>query len=581
MQLPSVEPLKENIIVMSKEGLAGEIREVLERSSGLFLKVFTKDRTAKYYFTLLIGRRKIIAAEGEVVDTGEKLVGAAALKKFLELMGNPMIVDIFELDEISLKISIADNIDMYNATPKIDMDEFLRGRVPEGKAETPAPPAPAPKKKEAPPVKKEPEKPKVEKPKVEAPPKPAEAEKEEKAPETRVNIEVEGPAALKEVVSGALYEYLGEIENDIEKLKDVILTEATIHASIGSGIVHVAVDLKGQSLGGSTEADVAKRKVLYFVNRHLPVIGRNTGLKPFLDNVSVEISGVGKEFTKKPVESRPKKEEEARIIVNAPNEYRAFFMAFSKNAIKDLDSPDFKVTHFEVTAIQNSGFEVNIFVKGRSATLSHAAAASRAEGIIKNHLRNLSREIRLSTKLNYVDVVVERAESPAPAGAPSPGTAATTVQPAVEGSEKVREIMEKKRLIEAEVEKLLKEAGVEDLAAITEVKKEESAQTLIKSRIEPAMNKLKSTIQSELSTIPRTKFRWLKMNWEIVNNTVEVSFEVSFGREAQEGLFGSFSTVSDEAIKKDARETILRIMREVGREHGVVIKLKDLKVIVR
>ena len=88
-------------------------------------------------------------------------------------------------------------------------------------------------------------------------------------------------------------------------------------------------------------------------------------------------------------------------------------------------------------------------------------------------------------------------------------------------------------------------------------------------------------LHTELKLIPRVTFKWLKMNWDVRDSTVYVSIEASFLKEEVGGLFGSFSGVDEERLKQDARETILRVLRDISREYSISIKLQKLSIIVR
>ncbi len=121
MELPTKTPLVENAVVMSKIDLANLIQKALARErGGVFLKIFSKDAENKYYITLLLDSSKVLAAEGIVVDTKEKYGGGdKTLELFRALLGKPMIVDVYSLDEIELKLAIAENLEAYSETPKV------------------------------------------------------------------------------------------------------------------------------------------------------------------------------------------------------------------------------------------------------------------------------------------------------------------------------------------------------------------------------------------------------------------------------------------------------------------------------
>ncbi|AIF69947.1 hypothetical protein PAP_07790 [Palaeococcus pacificus DY20341] len=585
MQLPEVEPYKENAVFLSKEEFMNEIRDALKDSSGIFLKLFIKDSSNKYYFTVLIGRNRLMGIEGEIVDTQEKMVGKEAINVLSHLLSNPLIVDIYKLDEITLKISLADNIDIYTVTPKLELEELLKAKKIEVKPSEQV----VQKKMEEKPIKKEePQKAAEEI----TPPKPEmkeakekKVEKEEKRGEKKeegviIDIQLTGPEAFKAALESAFQEYLSAVFKDIQRMKNTKLKKVEIKGDVGTGVVYTTIHIYGESAGSSSEADLAKRKVLYFANRHIPLIGRLSGLKPILSGLQAEIIPTGAEDTKKETSTRiqPKKlkDDGVRIVVNAPPQLKPFFTAYAKNILNGINGMDFKPKYCEIDVIDGKSLELHVFVKGSSSTLSRIGVITRVEKIAKNHAKNLSREIRRSISIDTVDAVVERVEMPQIKGQ----AAQTAPTKAQVDSRKVEEILKKKALIEAEVEKLLKEAGVDELSYLTEEKKKETTETVLRTRVEPAMKSLRERIQAELSVIPRTKFKWLKMNWDFKESIVEVNLEVSFSKEVQEGLFGSFSGISDEKIRQEAQRAITNLMHEIGREYGVAIKPKTLNIII-
>ncbi|RLF88308.1 hypothetical protein DRN43_06140 [Thermococci archaeon] len=583
MQLRGVESYRENLVVMSREDFLREISDALKDSAGLFLKVVTKDSSNKYYFTVLIGRNRIMGVDGEIIDTKSQIIGKDAVEKLGMLLSNPLIVDIYKLDEITLKIALADNIDVYNATPKITIEELLKLKLPE-----------LPEKEEKKVIQEE-------KKEIEEKPKPVlkrriprrveeikeivekeeiketeERKEEELKPE--VITQVNGPDALRKAVEEGFEEYLKAVFKDIKTLKDTKILKVEINGEIRTGVVYTTIKITGES----GNAELAKRKVMYFANRHIPVINRVSGIKPILQNIQTEILSKGSEEAKEAEKTlkASRKSEEARIVINASPDLKPFFTAYAKNVLRDLKSEGFNPTYCEIDVIEGKSLELHVFVKGRSATLSRIGALTMLERIAKSHAKSLSNEIKRNIVVDTADAIVEGVEAPKPQVSTTPAEQQSTVKPQV-SSDKVEEILKKKKAIEEEVERLLKQAGVDELSYLTEEKKRESRETIIRTRVEPAMRALKESIQRELTTIPRTKFKWLKMNWDFNESAVEVSLEISFAKEEQEGLFGSFSNVQEDRVKQDAQRTIMNLMTNIGREYGVSIKPKKLHIIVR
>ena len=132
MQLPDVIPLEENIVCTNKDELLDLIYKAFSNRefSGLFLKIFTKDEKEKYYGTILLDRKKLLAVQIDLLSSKKKLIGNDSTEILKKIINYPLVVDLYGLDEISLKLSITDNLEIYNATPKIELEKiFEEGRI--------------------------------------------------------------------------------------------------------------------------------------------------------------------------------------------------------------------------------------------------------------------------------------------------------------------------------------------------------------------------------------------------------------------------------------------------------------------
>ncbi len=131
MKLPTVRPLVDNFLCRD----AGEFWEVVHKTlghgKGGIFKVFGKVGGEPYYLVLLIDDEKLLGLEAQNVSSGNELTGETALRILKELLNGPLIVDAYPLDEIELKLSIADNVDVYTQTPKVTLEGMLVGRVKE------------------------------------------------------------------------------------------------------------------------------------------------------------------------------------------------------------------------------------------------------------------------------------------------------------------------------------------------------------------------------------------------------------------------------------------------------------------
>ncbi|ALM74575.1 hypothetical protein [Thermococcus barophilus] len=599
MQLPKMQPFKENIVSTSKDDFVSLIREALADADGAFIKIFTKDSNEKYYFTVLTDNSKILAAYGKFLIANRDVIGKEALDALKALLSNPMVVDVYTLDEITLKLSIADNIEIYSATPKIGIEEFLG--VPKQsefsevlekeklleqvlekvKREERIKPAPQIEKVKEVKKAKVPEI--IEKPREEKPlkvpkevPKPA-SQKVAKKEELKVKIEIIGSEAFKPALEEAFKEYSKVLLNEIKKMNDTVLNDVEIRGEIGTGVVYLTIQLNA-NVGDEKSIEIAKRKILFFANRHIPVIGRVSGLKPIIRSVKVNVIAGEKVDTMEEKErgevelwrlkKPPTVQVTPKISLTIDPEFRTYFSAYSKALLRDIEDAGIRVEKMEVEVEGRKEHEINIKLHASAANMSRIQIESFVTALAKKHAREIGKALKKYVWVHRVEVESIMPQQPS-----------SVMESQV--STKAAEILKKKSEIEKEVEKLLKEAGIEELSFLTEDKKKDVEQTLLKSRIEPAMETLKSRVQNDLKLLPRVTFKWLKMNWNFTGSNVEVIFEVSFAKEEVGGLFGTFSGISDDKIKEDAIKTIKKAMEDVSREYGINIVPKRINVLVR
>ncbi|NJE09106.1 hypothetical protein E3E31_11340 [Thermococcus sp. M39] len=708
MQLPKMQPFKENVVSTSKEDFISLVREALSNGSGTFIKIFTKDSSEKYYFTMLTDNSKILATYGKLLTANRDVVGKEALDVLQKLLSNPMVIDVYILDEITLKLSIADNIEIYSNTPKIDIDEFLGiprreelsevlekekllEQVLEKVKREEIKPVPQIEKIKDVKTPTEKEEKLEEKRLIEAPkqiPKPA-----PKKEGPKVKIEIIGSNVFKSALEEAFKEYSETLFNDIRKMGDVTLGNIEIHGEIGTGVVYLTIQLNA-NIDNEKKAEIAKRKILFFANRHVPIIGRVSGLKPIIRSVKVNVIAGEK------VESMEEREREEvelwrlkkpptvqispKLFLTVDPEFRSYFSAYARTLLKDIEEAGIRVDKMEVEVEGRKEHEINITLQTQSSNLSKAQIEAVVTSLAKEHAREMGRALRKYVWVHKVEVELSEAPAVKPKqrkletvinapknvdpylrkfvrdfvseikkmgiepsrvqidakevlfalgggrayhitvtveGASTSGLPLSKLKDMIEieankrarelvealgeqvivrevklnleesaseapatpaqVSDKAAEILKKKALLEKEVEKLLREAGIEELSFLTEDKKKEAEKTLLKSRVEPAMEALKSKVQSELKLLPRVTFKWLKMNWNFTGSNVEVSFEASLSKEEVGGLFGAFSGISDDKIKEDAIEIIQKAMRDVSREYGISIVPKKINILVR
>ena len=558
MQLPDKSPMVENAVVTSVDDLAGIIRSALQQGSGAFLKIFAKGRGGKYYLTLLIDRTKVLAAEGLVIDTKRPLIGEEAISVLKSVLGSPMVVDVYPLDEIELKLSIAENVDAYAQTPKVRLEELSGGGGPPSTTPAPAPPQQAPRQ-DLPPAKP-----------VGTAPQPAGTSPKGEPGKPEVVVNVSGGS----IPEKAFQTYAEYIMKDAKRIRGLTISRIEFDANVGEGVVYLNVRLYGSSSGSSRDIEIAEKRMLHAVSKYAPVILREAEIKPIIRDVSVVIDG--QEVKPQEIVDKDKKKtgnvtRDGRITLSVLEDVWPYFSNFARTVVGEIEGAGIKVTkaYFDIRGRRE--FEINLSAAVET-NLTPEAARKVVADILNRHAKELGKSINRYISVHNVDLEFITAPTVAQTAAP---------QKPVVASGKAAEILAKKAALEAEVEKMLKEAGLDELAVLTEEKKKESEETLFKSRIEPAVETLKNRIHAELKLVPRVTFKWLKLNHEIRGSTVYVDIEASFLRENVGGLFGSFSGVSDDRIKQDIAETIKRVIRDVSREYSVGITLRKLNIILR
>jgi len=555
MQLPDKIPLAEKIT--SKDELSELVSKALSQGKGAFLKIFSKDSGGKYYITILMDRSKVLAAECLEIDSKKTLIGADAIDKFRSLLSRPMVVDAYTLDEIEMKLSVAENLDVYSETPKVSITELF-GAV--KAVEKPAEKVQGPSTAESPPAVERVEK------KVEEAPTPKPAPKTEGKPEIVVNFT--GGTLPEE----AFKKYAENVIKEAQRIKGIRINRIEFDANVGEGVVYLNVRVYGSSESEDRrQVEIAEKRIFHIVSKHAPVILREAEYKPILRDISVVLNG--EEVKPQQIVDKDKKKEgnvtqDGRIKLAVLEDVWPYFSNFARTVVRDIEGAGIKVKNAYFDVKGRREFEINLAIAVESE-FDRATTERTIRTILTRHARELSRSIGRYISVRSINVqAIEKAITA------KPSTPTVT-------SGKAAEILAKKELLEKEVERLLKEAGIDELAVLTESKKKEAEQTLLKSRIEPAIETLKSRIHAELKLIPRVSFKWLKLNHEIQGTTVYVDIEASFSKENVGGLFGAYSGVSDDKIKRDITETINRIIKEVSREYGVVINLKKLNVILR
>ncbi|NJE26831.1 hypothetical protein E3E22_09445 [Thermococcus sp. MV5] len=564
MQLPRITPIEENIVCTKK----GEISELVHNTlsnqefSGVFLKIFAKDDTEKYYVTLLMDKRKLLASKVSLLSSKTEVIGDESLKILKRIVNYPLVVDIYGLDEIELKISITDNLDIYNATPKIEIDKIFEETIVENKelAKKEKILEKVLKKKEV--KKKEPKPPSTVEEKV----LPKKEKASKKSPKPKKRKKTLEPEITVEIIGGEIFrpileEYTEEVLKEVQTLDGVSPQKVKITGEVGSGVIYLHVEFYGISEEEPNTRQMSERRILYFINKHLPIIWRKAGLKPILSGAQAKITGPGESFEdeKKALESKKKiapRKIESNISVEAHESIKPYFSTYAKAILQDIQNAGIDVEKMHLDIKGRSEHEINLTLWGKAPGKTHAQARSIVESILKTHAKEISKALNKYITVHRVEINLEETEG--------------------EVSESVKQILSKKEELEKEIEKLLKEVGVDELSSLTEEKRREIKESLIKPKVEPAIEALRRRLQNMFKDLPNSVFRWMRLDWELHRNEVLITLEASFDKRGS--LIG---VVSDDRIIEDATQVLNRAVQEISKEHNVPIKIKNININVR
>ncbi len=559
MELPTITPIEENIVCTRKEELLKLMRNALSNQafSGLFLKIFAKDKAEKYYVTLLMDRRKLLALELLLLSSQKKVIGDETLNILKKLLNYPLVVDIYGLDEIELKTSITDNIEIYNTTPKVEINEIFEENIVEHEEiiEKERILEKILKTEEAK-VEETHEKPKPQK-KERAPPEKKEVEKEKKHFKPEIIVEVTGGEIFKPI----LEEYGKEVLKEVQTLEDISPEQVKITGEVGSGVIYLHVDFYGRSNKDPTTFQTAERQILYFINKHLPIIWRKAGLKPILSSSHAKISTPKGSFESEGEPTTSKKQiipqkTESNITVEAHESIKPYFATYAKAILKDIENGGIEVKKMHLDIKGRSEHEINLILWGKAPGKTHAQVRALVESILRAHAREISKALNKYITIHRVEINLEEAEE--------------------EVSENVKQILSKKEELEKEIEKLLQEMGVDELSALTEEKRREVEEIILKSKVELAVEDLRRRVQEVFKDLPNSVFRWMRLDWELQRNEVLISLEASFDK--RNTLIG---VVSDNRIIEDALQALNMSIQEVSKERNIPIKIKKTNINVR
>ncbi|CAB49176.1 hypothetical protein [Pyrococcus abyssi] len=558
MELPSISKNAESRVCLSAEELLNFLTDSLKAKDvkGLHVKIAGKDEKDSYVIELLVDKKRILAAKCVSESRKEIMYGDEAIRTLARIAEIPVIVTVQPLDETSFRLALANNIEIYSKTPAIPLSEVFKRQAEETIEEA----------IEEAKVEREREIREIE----EETTKVIEEKKEEAEIPEEFKIEIMGNVENKETIENALREYVNLTKSEIAKyLNGAHLKSGRISAEIGTGTIGIVAEFNVVSERGDPE--IIKRKSLFLINKHLPKIMRKINLKPIIKDIKVNAI-VGSKISSMEEKERedtslwrltkpPTHQLAQNLYLTVDPKFKPYFTGFARTLLREIQDSKIKVDKLEIEIYGGvKEFEINVKLQGTANDLDEPRVQAIITRLAKRHASELSKILNKYVWVNSVTVKLGKSE--------------------LGLSAKASEILKRKKEIEEEVERMLKEAKIEELNYLLEDKKKE-IDRIIKPRIDSAIKELKEKLKEELKALPNAEFRWLKANYEFRDNIVELSIEASLAKREEEGLFGVLSTVSDEDIRKSAIDVILREIKNAERENNIQIRLKRLDIAVR
>ena len=110
--------LYENIVCKTGEDLFLLIQEALRAGDGALIRVFSSEKDGAYLH-FLFDDEKLLLAEAVFIRTGGRLKGNPVVRYLISLLENPVIADVYALDDGEVKKTVLANLDLYNETPHV------------------------------------------------------------------------------------------------------------------------------------------------------------------------------------------------------------------------------------------------------------------------------------------------------------------------------------------------------------------------------------------------------------------------------------------------------------------------------
>jgi len=170
---------------------------------------------------------------------------------------------------------------------------------------------------------------------------------------------------------------------------------------------------------------------------------------------------------------------------------------------------------------------------------------------------------------------------PTPKPQPTPAVDLVPIEedkttPAV-NNEKLKQILAQKSRLEAEVDRLLQKAGLDELMVITEHKQKEHMERA--KKLAPQISeKIKEVIRAYFDG-QDTSLQWSKVHSDVENNGVVLDIELAIKTEEAIGFFGvGFEAIDEEALRTDLYRELNKAITELKSTYNVPISIRKLHI---
>jgi hypothetical protein len=147
---------------------------------------------------------------------------------------------------------------------------------------------------------------------------------------------------------------------------------------------------------------------------------------------------------------------------------------------------------------------------------------------------------------------------------------------AVVNNEKLRQILSKKSQLEAEVDRILKKAGIDELKALTEHKQKEISNRA-KSIAPQIANAVRDVIRNYFDG-QDVSLQWSKVEWDVQDGTVLLDISFAVKSEESIGFFGvGLEAIDEETLKGELKKEIIKALTTLKSTYNIPIAIRKFE----